>query len=580
MVPGVENSPLPTSSSSNLVNPSSTQRRNTQLPSPVSPTTHPSPPNASPAPSAQCNESLEALLNPRNNVPVRGFVHEVLRRSRTSGTVLQTALCYLEAIRAKLPELIRQEKAGEGVKGELELDSRITPATEAELELEALMSASSSCSSGMPTLIVNDSGDAMDTVKVFDCDSEVDSSAPCAGASAYGLDGGVPQAPAGDDTLKKSKSASPPLAPLPPLPSPLLCPRRAFLASLILASKFTQDKCYSNRAWAKLSGLPPREIGRCERALGDMLEWRLWVGKSPASSSPSPASTPASQTIVPGAAVGSTKTVTRCQSESNLRSSASERSAFLATDKPTDGQKASPVLAKNSPLLTRPLVRRSGSGLRRASTLPAEAFSSPIASSSSARQYLSSRARNNNAVAQWIINSHGQSHAEQIDQEMYSPEMDGFRSEYETPSTTNGNGTANHVTCSLSPYPPTPGLSYSPSSSTTESSLESGDRTIQMSAFSSFEDGSMTGSFGSVGSLNALLGGCGSSALSSSGLGGTVPWTNASSPAGNCAPNLNSNVGCKFAVPGTNVPPFINIEHPLDGYHGWSMGSAVGTMVV
>jgi hypothetical protein len=63
------------------------------------------------------------------------------------------------------------------------------------------------------------------------------------------------------------------------LPSPLLCPRRAFLASLILASKFNQDRCYSNRAWAKLSGLPAREIGRCERALGDALDWRLWVGK-------------------------------------------------------------------------------------------------------------------------------------------------------------------------------------------------------------------------------------------------------------------------------------------------------------
>ncbi|PBK58870.1 hypothetical protein ARMSODRAFT_900038, partial [Armillaria solidipes] len=61
------------------------------------------------------------------------------------------------------------------------------------------------------------------------------------------------------------------------MPSPLLCPRRAFLASLILASKFMQDKCYSNRAWAKLSGLQPREISRCERALGDALGWRLWV---------------------------------------------------------------------------------------------------------------------------------------------------------------------------------------------------------------------------------------------------------------------------------------------------------------
>ncbi|KAI0032234.1 hypothetical protein K488DRAFT_12871, partial [Vararia minispora EC-137] len=54
-------------------------------------------------------------------------------------------------------------------------------------------------------------------------------------------------------------------------------PRRVFIAALVLATKFAQDKCYSNRAWAKLAGLPPREIGRCERALGDALGWRLWV---------------------------------------------------------------------------------------------------------------------------------------------------------------------------------------------------------------------------------------------------------------------------------------------------------------
>lgn len=60
---------------------------------------------------------------------------------------------------------------------------------------------------------------------------------------------------------------SAPLPPLPPLPNPLLCPRRTFLAAVILASKFTQDKCFSNKAWARLAGLPAREISRCERAL-------------------------------------------------------------------------------------------------------------------------------------------------------------------------------------------------------------------------------------------------------------------------------------------------------------------------
>jgi hypothetical protein len=92
---------------------------------------------------------------------------------------------------------------------------------------------------------------------------------------------GMPDVSTQCEVEKKLRTPSEDLPALPPLPSPLLCPRRAFLASLILASKFMQDKCYSNRAWAKLAGLPAREIGRCERALGEALEWRLWVGKMP-----------------------------------------------------------------------------------------------------------------------------------------------------------------------------------------------------------------------------------------------------------------------------------------------------------
>jgi hypothetical protein len=43
----------------------------------------------------------------------RGFVHEVLRRSRTSGSILQIVLCYLEAIRLKVPELVERQRAGD-----------------------------------------------------------------------------------------------------------------------------------------------------------------------------------------------------------------------------------------------------------------------------------------------------------------------------------------------------------------------------------------------------------------------------------------------------------------------------------
>ncbi|KLO04983.1 hypothetical protein SCHPADRAFT_813546, partial [Schizopora paradoxa] len=55
------------------------------------------------------------------------------------------------------------------------------------------------------------------------------------------------------------------------------CPRRMFVAALVLATKCLQDQCHSNRSWAKLCGFQPREVGRCERALGEALNWRLWV---------------------------------------------------------------------------------------------------------------------------------------------------------------------------------------------------------------------------------------------------------------------------------------------------------------
>ncbi|CAE6341899.1 unnamed protein product [Rhizoctonia solani] len=86
-------------------------------------------------------------------------------------------------------------------------------------------------------------------------------------------------------------------------PSPLIDPRRTFLASLVLASKFLLDKAFSNKAWAKLSGLEALEVGKCERALGSALNWRLWVGREvsrefgPSTSEHPPA--PPAQTLSP-----------------------------------------------------------------------------------------------------------------------------------------------------------------------------------------------------------------------------------------------------------------------------------------
>lgn len=308
--------------------------RNTQLPSPISPTTQPSPTPAPCIPDSYSLHSPKIPLTPGSSdqaprcdvAPMKGFVHEVLRRSRTSGSVLQTALCYLEAIRAKVPELVSQEKGCPGSTCERESIERIVQG-----EVSAFCAGLDGPTSSSEMSAGNG---LLDTIRVNPITLEADSVFP------------EPALDADKVSLHKPKQSSGCLTPLPPLPSPLLCPRRTFLASLILASKFMQDRCYSNRAWAKLSGLPPREIGRCERALGEALEWRLWVGKLPA------------------APVATGRALTKCKSESNILLRSSPRTHSVVETSPV----TSPISVGS------PLVARSRVGLRRHATLPAHTF--------------------------------------------------------------------------------------------------------------------------------------------------------------------------------------------------------------
>ncbi|KAI0283583.1 hypothetical protein BGY98DRAFT_681103 [Russula aff. rugulosa BPL654] len=245
-----------------------------QLPSPpITPPYLPgtaSSPHVSTAPrlisrAASHNDISSAEQARGSTASLKTFVHEVLRRSRTSCSVLQTAVCYVEALRPTIPELVRQEQTGEGIRGEIDQGVRVLSQDDPrllespkEVDIDELIDPVHFSSEGQF------SDDAPPTVRMLD-----DSLLTMPDATVYQVE-------------KKSRTSSEDLPSLPPLPSPLLCPRRTFLASLILASKFMQDKCYSNRAWAKLAGLPAREIGRCERALGEALGWRLWVGKMPA----------------------------------------------------------------------------------------------------------------------------------------------------------------------------------------------------------------------------------------------------------------------------------------------------------
>jgi len=55
------------------------------------------------------------------------------------------------------------------------------------------------------------------------------------------------------------------------------CGRRMFLAALILASKYLQDRNYSARAWSKISGLNTLEINQNELAFLTAVDWKLHI---------------------------------------------------------------------------------------------------------------------------------------------------------------------------------------------------------------------------------------------------------------------------------------------------------------
>lgn len=379
--------------------------KTSQLPSPS-----PSSPPSSPSPKALCSslrsseycttvldKSPSALPSLNPLVPIKIFVHEVLRRSRTSACVLQTALCYLEAIGPKVPGLAQEELFSVTDNKVLPVPDRISLPEEYEPVAQI-------------HLAINDP--LVNTVRVTD-------------EEQFGVVG-----------HSSADTPIPDLMPLvvePRLPSPLLCPRRTFLASLILASKFIQDKCHSNRAWAKLSGLSPSEITRCEHALGQALQWRLWVGKRRSAASMS-------------SSVAGDRPVVRSQTMSSLSDGPLIRSSFFAA-------------GDNSNSVSESSLSSTG-GLRRCATLPANVYAAP--------------------TLPLLASTH---RGTSLDNGLPFPIQPISPDDSNKQFMDYSQKITNHSEVRSSLSPDTPGLTHSPSSA--GSSL--GDRTIQMTTF--FEDG-------------------------------------------------------------------------------------------
>ncbi|CAG8697986.1 16870_t:CDS:2 [Acaulospora morrowiae] len=73
----------------------------------------------------------------------------------------------------------------------------------------------------------------------------------------------------GDDNNKRSGKGC----------DPATCGRRMFLASLIVASKYLQDRNFANNTWSKISGLPVREINEIERRLLKLIDYDLYISE-------------------------------------------------------------------------------------------------------------------------------------------------------------------------------------------------------------------------------------------------------------------------------------------------------------
>ncbi|KAI7904368.1 uncharacterized protein BX663DRAFT_542034 [Cokeromyces recurvatus] len=57
------------------------------------------------------------------------------------------------------------------------------------------------------------------------------------------------------------------------------CGRRMFLASLIVASKYLNDKHYRNQTWSKIASLPISEINTIEFVFLKLIDYQLYVSK-------------------------------------------------------------------------------------------------------------------------------------------------------------------------------------------------------------------------------------------------------------------------------------------------------------
>ncbi|KAF9578457.1 hypothetical protein BGW38_005724 [Lunasporangiospora selenospora] len=238
----------------------------------------------------------------QKGLPLRTFIQETLKRSRSSYSTLQTALFYLYKIRNKVPctylkrrqdQLCNSQSSFAGAQPAAYAAGLVTPP------------ASPHHFQSVPDFASNPSQDYFSSRYSTEhrpvAPSPLSSTCSMTSASPASISGYSPTSTASPasstSSPSQSSSTSPKSTTSPKSASSasnsssgsttshapnqsnriIYCGRRTFLAALMVASKYLQDRNYSNKAWAKISGLSIKEINANELIFLKLIDYSLFV---------------------------------------------------------------------------------------------------------------------------------------------------------------------------------------------------------------------------------------------------------------------------------------------------------------
>ncbi|KAE8212379.1 hypothetical protein CF327_g3984 [Tilletia walkeri] len=244
------------------------------------------------SPSSSSSSSDDDIFNKHctaaPQLPLRIFIRESLRRSRTSCSTLQAALLYCvraqrAVMRARLEAEGRYDDAVRLLLDDEDDEERPRDEDEEETEGCAFDRERGYVLAEAPLAFA-----AVALSTPLPQESEADPIQGKKGTTTTTTDllTPPPSSPKreyrkGDAPIRFCLSDDSPSSSSSKTATPgILCGRRMFLASVMVASKFLQDHNYSYHAWARISGLPIPELGAMERCFLRAIGYDLAVSSS------------------------------------------------------------------------------------------------------------------------------------------------------------------------------------------------------------------------------------------------------------------------------------------------------------